>query len=264
MTARMTARLHATVTGPDGAPVVVLGSSLGTTREMWAPQLASLAERFRVIAFDHRGHGQSQVPAGPYRIDDLGQDVLRLLDRLSVGRFCYAGLSLGGMVGMWLAAAVPERVERLALLCTSACLGPDNAYRERAAVVRRAGMAEVADAVIARWFTPEFGTASPDVVARYRAMLLATPAAGYAGCCEAIADMDLRSRLGDVRAPTLVVCGDRDTATPPAAGRDIAARIAGARLLIVPHAAHLANVEQPGIVNAQLAGHLAGEFLEGD
>lgn len=260
----MTAQLQATVSGPDGGPVVVLGGSLGTTRQMWAPQLASLVGRYRVIAFDHRGHGRSEVPPGPYRIDDLGHDVLRLLDQLSVGRFSYAGLSLGGMVGMWLAAAAPERVERLALLCVSACLGPDNAYRERAAVVRRAGMAEVADAVIARWFTPEFVASSPDLVARYREMLLATPVEGYAGCCEAIADMDLRPRLGDIRAPTLVVCGDRDTATPPAAGRDIAARIAGARLLVLPGAAHLANVEQPDIVSAHLAGHLAGERLEGE
>lgn len=255
----MSAELDFTVTGAPDAPVLVLGASLGTTRQMWAPQLDVLSAHFRVVAFDHRGHGGSAVPAGPYSIGELGGDVLALLDRLEVIRFSYAGLSLGGMVGMWLAAEVPDRLERLALLCTSARLETADGYRDRAGLVRREGIATVADAVLGRWFTPRFHALSPDTVARYRAMLVSTPAEGYAGCCEAIAGMDLRGRLAEIAAPTLVVAAERDEALPVADAELIAARVPGARLAVVADAAHLANVEQPAAVTGLLAAHLGEE-----
>jgi 3-oxoadipate enol-lactonase len=253
------ASLDCALSGPDDGPPLVLGSSLGTTRAMWEPQIATLAKRRRVVAFDHRGHGGSEVPPGPYTIAGLGRDVLALLDRLEIDRFAYAGLSLGGMVGMWLAATVPDRVERLALLCTSACLGPAEGWYERARLVRSGGLPRVADAVVARWFTPSFTATQPDVVARYRAMLLALPPEGYASCCEAIATMDLRDMLSAVTSPTLVIAGGCDEATPVSHVEDIVARIESARLSVVPGAAHIANVEQPAVVTALLIKHLEGD-----
>jgi len=254
----LTVELHAQVDGPTDAPVLVLGSSLGTTGAMWEPQLAALTESFRVVRYDHRGHGGSPVPPGPYRIDELAADVLVLADRLGVDRFGYAGLSLGGMVGMELAARAPERVDRLALLCTSALLGPPEGWTNRADAVRQHGLDSVADAVVSRWFRPDFAAANPDLLARYRGMLVDTPAEGYAGCCLAIRDMDLRDRLGAVRAPTLVLAGADDPATPPEHAREIVDHIGGARLAIVERAAHLANVEQPAEVARLLVDHLTG------
>ncbi|MEV1328031.1 3-oxoadipate enol-lactonase [Micromonospora costi] len=252
----MTSRLHATVDGPAHAPVLVLGSSLGTTGAMWQPQVAALAERFRVVRYDHLGHGRSAVPSGTYTIARLGREVLALLDDLGVRRASYAGLSLGGMVGMWLATHAPERVDRLALLCTSAALGPAGQWRQRAATVRAGGVESVADAVVARWFTAGFAATHPEVVAAHRAALTATHAEGYAGCCEAIAAMDLRADLARVTAPTLVVAGLDDPATPPDHARAIVARIPRARLAVLTPAAHLANVEQPEPVGRMLLEHL--------
>ncbi|MFC8845978.1 MULTISPECIES: 3-oxoadipate enol-lactonase [unclassified Micromonospora] len=255
----MTPRLHATVDGPPDAPALVLGSSLGTVGAMWAPQLPALTAHFRVIRYDHPGHGRSAVPPGPYTIELLGRELLRLLDGLDARRVHYAGLSLGGMVGMWLAAHAPERVGRLALLCTSAALGPAQMWRDRAAAVRAGGMPAIADAVVTRWFTPGFAAARPETVAACRAMLTSTPVDGYAACCAVIATMDLRNDLTGVRAPTLVVAGADDQATPVPHARLIAERIAGARLAIVEDAAHLANVQQPERVSRLLLEHLAEE-----
>lgn len=246
------------LSGPAGAPVVVLGGSLGTARDMWHSHAAALAARFRVIAFDHRGHGASPVPAGPYRIDDLGGDVLELLDHLGLDRVHYAGASLGGMVGMWLAAHAPERVDRLALVCTSAHLPPAELWRDRAAAVRRDGMGGMIDAVLDRWFTAGFRAAHPELVAPLVAQLAATPPEGYAGCCEAIAAMDLRPVLPRIVAPTLVVAGAEDPATPPEHARAIVAAVPGARLEILSPAAHLAVVERAGAVLDLLGEHLDG------
>jgi 3-oxoadipate enol-lactonase len=256
----MTARLHARVDGPAGAPVLVLGSSLGTSHAMWSPQAGPLAERFRVVRYDHAGHGDSAPPRQPYEIGTLAADVLELLDELGIRRASYAGLSLGGMVGMWLAAYAPERVDRLALLCTSALLGPAEGWRQRAAAVRAGGLESVADAIVARWFTPALAASRPQVVAEYRAMLVATPAPGYAACCEAVGAMDLRDELALVRAPTLVIAGADDPATPVEHARAIVERIPGARLRVVYGAAHLANVEQPGTITRLLLEH----FEQGD
>ncbi|MDG4797875.1 3-oxoadipate enol-lactonase [Micromonospora sp. WMMD1082] len=255
----MTAGLHAIVDGPTEAPVLLLGSSLGTTGAMWQPQVAALAARYRVVRYDHLGHGGSAVPAGPYTIDLLGRTVLRLLDDLGATRVHYAGLSLGGMVGMWLAAHAPERIDRLALLCTSASFGAGDDWRDRAATVRAGRLDTIADAIVARWFTPAFAAARPETVAIYRDMLVTTPVAGYAACCEAIAAMDLRPDLTAVRAPTLVVGAADDPATPPEEAAAIAERIPAARLVLLRDAAHLANVEQPEAVTRLLTAHFDPE-----
>lgn len=253
----MSVALHHVVSGPpDGAPLL-LGGSLGTTHAMWDRQVAVLSRTHRVIALDHRGHGASPAPPGPYTIDDLGGDVLALLDRLDLARASWCGLSLGGMVGMWLAAHAPERVDRLVLLCTSAFLPPAEAWRERAATVLAAGSVEpIADAVVGRWLTPGFAAAHPAERAALRAMLAASPPAGYAACCEALAGLDLRADVGRITARTVVVVGAQDPSTPPDHGERIAAAIPGARLRRLDPAAHLASVERPEAVNRIILDHL--------
>lgn len=248
--------VHTVVQGREDAPVVLLLGSLGSTLEMWDPQVPALAEHFRVVRYDTRGHGRSPVPPGPYALDDLVDDALGVLDRLAVERACVVGLSLGGMTAMRLAARAPHRVARLALLCTSALLGPASAWTERATLVRAEGTGAVAETVVARWLTDGRRAAEPAFVARLQEMVAGTPAEGYASCCEAIARMDLRGDLARITAPTLALAGAKDPSTPPQHLRDIAAAVPGARLLVLPSAAHLANLEQAEAVNAALLLHL--------
>lgn len=249
-------QVHAEITGRDDGPVVVLSNSLGSTHRMWEPQLAALQQRFRVVRYDTRGHGSSPVPNGPYGIDDLADDLVALLDRLGVERAHLVGLSLGGMTAMRVAGRNPERVDKLALLCTGAQLPPASNWTDRAATVRAHGCVAVAAAVVERWFTPEFLAAHPDIRANHEAMVVATPVEGYAGCCEAIAALDLRDDLTSITAPTLAIAGSDDPATPPAKLEEIAGGVRDGRLLVVPHAAHLANAEQPGIITSALIEHL--------
>lgn len=252
-------KLHADDLGPRAAPAVLLLGSLGSTYEMWDAQVPALSAGFRVVRCDSRGHGRSPVPPGPYVLDDLVEDTLALLDRLAVEQVHVVGLSLGGMIGLRLAARAPGRVRTLTVLCTSALLGPADAWAERAQLVRTAGTRAVADTVVGRWLTPAAHTADPARTDRLRAMIASTPAEGYASCCEAIGTMDLRADLGRVTAPTLVVAGADDPATPPEHLERIAAGIAGSQLLVLPQAAHLANVEQPAAVNAALLLHLRAD-----
>jgi 3-oxoadipate enol-lactonase len=241
--------------GPAGAPVVVLSNSLGADRAMWDPQVPALAERYRVVTYDARGHGGSPVPAGPYSMDDLVDDLLALLDRVGAERAHVVGLSLGGMTAMRLAARAPERVGRLVLLCTSAYI-PGPTYAERATQARSAGTGALAPAVVSRWVTPGFAAGHPDVVARLEAMVANTPDEGYAGCCEALAAMDLRPDLARITAPTLVVSGAQDPALPAEHQQAIADGIRGAELVTFDPGAHLVNVEQPLQVTGALLGHL--------
>ncbi len=211
---------------------------------MWQPLVAPLARSHHLIAFDHRGHGRSPVPEGPYEIADLGADVLALLDQLNLERVAYAGASLGAMVGLWLAAYAPERIERLICICGAAHLPPAEAWAERAARVRAAAsVTVVADAVLARWFTPAYAAAHPDVVEWVGAMLRNSPPAGYAACCGAIERMDLRGDLGRIVAPTLVVGAAEDLAIAPEHSAAIAAAVPGARLVVLARGAHLAAIE---------------------
>ncbi len=249
-------RLHYRFDGDRAAPVVVLSNSLGTTLDMWEPQAAALAERHCVLRYDTRGHGQSEVPPGPYTIDVLGRDVIALLDHLGIARAAFCGLSLGGMTGMWLGVHAPQRIARLVLANTSACMGAPAAMDERIAAVTAGGVAAIAPAVLGRWFTPEFAAREPARVAAVKAMLESSPAAGYVACCHAIRDMDQRGDLPRIGAPTLVVAGTHDTSTPPSAGRFLAERIPGARYAELP-AAHLSNVEAAAAFNAALTAFLA-------
>ncbi len=254
--------LHHRIEGQEDAPVLVLSNSLGTTLKVWREQAPALRERFRLVRYDHRGHGGSPVPPGPYSLDGLGRDVLALLDNLGAERFSFCGLSIGGMVGMWLASEAPERVERLMLCCTPANFDPD-AYRSRARTVRERGVAEVADAILERWFTPAFRESHPDVLEWAGRMLREIPPEGYAGCCEAISGADLAERLGGIRAPTLIIAGAEDPAAPPDRSESIRDSIPDARLEILSPAAHLANVERPEAMTRAILDHLQAAAREG-
>jgi 3-oxoadipate enol-lactonase len=249
-----TVEVDHSVQGPEDAPVVVLSNSLGATRAMWDPQVPALAERFRVITYDTRGHGASDAPTGPYALDDLVDDVVALLDRVGAERAHVAGLSLGGMTALRLAAREPHRVHRLAVLCSSAKTEPQG-FRDRAAAARAAGTASFAPAVVSRWLTPAYAAAHPDLVARLEAMVAGADDEGYAACAEVVGAVDLRADLGRITAPTLVVSGAEDPALPPEHQRLIAEGIAGAELLTVSPGAHLANLEQPLQVSGALLGH---------
>jgi 3-oxoadipate enol-lactonase len=243
----------------DGAPAarpVVLSHALGLAMAMWEPQVATLASRFRVLRYDHRGHGASPVPPGPYRIEDLGRDLLALLDREQQERVSFAGLSLGGMVGMWLAANAPDRLDRLVLCCTAARMPHPEDYAARAKRVRAEGLPPLADAVLARWFTSSFMASQPQKVAPIRGIFLNTNPQGYAATCEALAAMDLRAQLHRITAPTLVIAAAEDQATPLQQAQEITAAIRGARLVSIPGAAHLASLEKPDDVTTAMAAHL--------
>lgn len=242
--------------GPEDAPVLVLSNSLGTALKMWEDQAEALRERFRLLRYDTRGHGGSPTPPGPYAIEDLGRDVISLLDRIGVERASFCGLSIGGMTGMWLASEAPEKVERLVLCCTSALLGPKSVWDERIQTAREQGMAALVDGVIERWFTPAFRAENPEIVQNMSRTLRETNPEGYAGCCAAIRDMDLRDRLRSIKSPTLVISGADDPATPPDHGRFIAEAVPDARFEVVPRASHIANVEQPEKVTRLILNHL--------
>jgi 3-oxoadipate enol-lactonase len=243
------------VSGRTDGPVVVLSNSLGSTWAMWDANVAEWEQHFRVVRYDTRGHGRSPVPAGPYDVDDLADDVIALLDHLGADRVHFAGLSLGGMTGMRLAARNPERIDRLVLLCTGARLEPSQLWTDRAATVRSHGPQAVAEAVVRRWFTAE---RHHELHKAGEEMVGSTSAEGYAACCDMIAAMDLRSDLPAIKAPTLAIAGADDRATPPHHLEHIATTVPDGRLLVVPRAAHLANVERPDVINPAVAAHLLG------
>lgn len=249
--------VHYVADGPNDGRPILLSGSLGSDLRMWEPQLAALTGAgFRVIRYDHRGHGDSPVPPGPYTLADLGGDVLALLDRLGIATADFVGLSLGGMVGMWLAQYAPERLRTLTLCCTSAELGPPDGWSERARIVRAEGVRAISHSAVQRWFTPAWVAAHPERTRDHEKMIAATPSEGYAACCAAIETMDIAAGLPDITTPTLVVSGAEDPATPPPHGRRIATQIPGASFEIVSPGAHLASAEQPSVINDLILRHL--------
>lgn len=254
-------RLAYRLDGPRRGPVLVLSSSLGTDAGLWAAQVGPLSAHFLVLRYDHPGHGASVLDPADGRAPSLsamGTDVLALLDALSIERVCFAGLSLGGMVGTWLGAHAPDRIDRLVLACTGPWLGPAEQWHERAAVVRRDGPGSLAEQLFARWFTPAFAAAQPGTLQQVAAMLSSCQPEGYARCCEAIAAADLRPDLHLVEAPTLVVSGADDPVTPPGTGLALWEGIAGASMVVLAEAAHLANLAQPARFTAAVLDHLTG------
>lgn len=243
------------VDGPATAPALVLSNSLGANMAMWEAQIAPLAQHFRVIRYDQRGHGKSDAPERETSLQRLASDVLELLDELNIERAHFCGVSLGGMTGQWLGAYAPARFDRMIFSCTSPYMGPPAAWQERIDAVLSHGTGAVADAVAARWVTPAYADAYPDHFAALRAMIAATPSAGYAACCAAIRDMDLRPSAPLIKRPVLVVCGEADPATPPEVGKGLAAAIPGAAVFELP-GAHLANIESAFAFNALAIGFL--------
>ena len=242
--------------GPADASVLVLGSSLGTTGAMWDDQVPAFSERYRVLRYDTRGHGSSPAPPGPYTMDELGADLLALLDRLEIERFSYCGLSLGGMIGMWTASEAPERVDRLVLCCTVPYFPPPELWNERIETVRADGIGPMVEPALDRWLPPDVRDARPEAEAHLRELISSIPAEGYAGCCEAIRDMDLRGRLSAITAPTLVLAGSDDPSTPKDKVRPIADATGDASFVVIDGAAHIANVAQPDAFNRAVLGHL--------
>jgi 3-oxoadipate enol-lactonase len=250
-------RLHYRVDGEDGAPPLLLSNSLGTSLEMWEPQIPALATRFRVVRYDSRGHGGSQVTPGPYSIEQLGRDALGLLDKLAIGRAHFCGLSMGGTVGMWLGINAPERVDRLVLANTGAKIGTAELWNARIDAVRKGGCAAIAPAVLARFFTPQAMAQPTPLVTQVRTTLEATSAEGYIACCAAVRDMDQRHLLGRIHAPTLVITGSDDVSTPPVDGRFIAEHIQGARYVELP-TTHLSNIQAAPAFTQALVHFLTG------
>jgi 3-oxoadipate enol-lactonase len=242
--------LHHRLDG-SGDRVLVLSGSIGTTIDLWEPQLPALTPHWRVLRYDHPGHGESPV-TGARTMAELSAEVLQLLDGLGLERVSVCGLSLGGAVAMSMALDAPERIDRLALLSTSTRFRTSQYWEERAATVRREGLHAIADGLLDVWFTP--GRRN---LRTYRDMLTSTSREGYAQCCEALRDWDATGTLGAIRAPTLVVAGAEDSSTPPSDLERIAGEIPGARLEIVDRARHLVNVEQPEAVTGFLVDHLA-------
>lgn len=254
---RASVALHHTDDGPRDAPVILLSGSLGSTLDMWRPQLGPLTERYRVIRIDHRGHGGSPVPPGPYRVADLAGDALALLDRLGLDQVSWCGLSLGAMVGMHIASEAPQRLTSLTLCCTSAHFPDSSAWADRISAVAAGGTASIAESVVARWFTPDFAAAHPTVVTEAVAMVAGTSDEGYLACCQALEVWDHRDRLPAIGAPTLMIAGSADPSTPvePHA-RTIVDAVPGARLEVLD-GAHLATVERADEATALIAAHAA-------
>lgn len=250
-------RLHVRLDGPEDAPPLVLANSLGTDLTMWDPQVAALARTRRLLRFDTRGHGKSAVPPGPYAVPRLAADVLGLADHFGFARFDFCGLSLGGMIGLYLARTAGDRIGRVALCNTAALIGPASVWDTRIKTVDESGMAAIAAGVIDRWFTRAFQEKDPAAVARVRDVMLATDPAGYTAACAAVRDMDQRDGLGQVACPTLVIVGDHDLATTPAQGEELAAGIRGAQLVHLD-AAHISNIEHAEEFTAAVTAFFGG------
>ncbi|WP_249671957.1 3-oxoadipate enol-lactonase [Pseudomonas abieticivorans] len=231
--------------GPADAPVLVLSNSLGTDLHMWDTQIAAFTKHFRVLRYDTRGHGKSLVTEGPYSIEQLGRDVLALLDALHIDRAYFCGLSMGGLIGQWLGINASDRIQKLIVCNTAAKIGTPEIWNPRIEMVlrdRQAAMVSLRDASIARWFTPEYAAEHPDVAKRITDMLAATSPEGYAANCGAVRDADFREQLGQIKAPTLVISGTQDAVTPPEGGHFIRDHVKGAEYAEF-HAAHLSNVQ---------------------
>jgi 3-oxoadipate enol-lactonase len=249
------ARIHYALEGQSGSPVLVFSNSLGANYSMWDPQAHEFRKRFGVLRYDIRGHGQSPPTPGPYSIELLGRDVVAMLDALDLDRVHFCGLSMGGMIGMWLALNAPERLSKLVLSNTAANIGTPEGWNARIDAVQKNGMKSVASAILERWFTPAFGQKAPETMASILKMLEETNPDGYVACCAAVRDFDCREKLSAIRTPTLVIAGAHDLATPPADGRFLAQQIPGARYAELD-AAHLSNVQAQDPFNRVLGAFL--------
>jgi 3-oxoadipate enol-lactonase len=251
-------KMNYELSGRRDAGVVALSHSLGSSLVMWNPQMEMLKARFRVLRYDTRGHGGSDAPKGPYTLELLGEDVVGLLDGLGIDQVHFVGLSMGGMIGQYLALAHPNRLHSVVLCDTSAVVPEQGqpAIQERIDTARGKGMKALVDPTIERWFTPSFIRLAPSGLQDIRKQFLATPVEGYVGCSEAIRRLNYLDRLSGVRLPALIIVGEEDPGTPVSAAEAIHQRIKDSRLVILPSARHLSNVEQPEAFNNALLDFL--------
>ncbi len=246
--------IHYELHGREGAPWLVLSHSLACSVRMWDEQIAALQDKYRILAFDTRGHGGSEAPAGPYTLELLADDLKALLDRLHIARPHFCGLSLGGMIGQTSALKYPGVFQTLTLADTTSRI-PAEAWplwQERIATAETKGMGPLAQPTLERWFTESFRKSNPAGVERIRKLILDTPVSGYVGCCHAIPKIDLTARLKEIRCPILVIVGKDDPGTPVAMAKEIHDHAPGSKLVIIPDAAHLSNIEQPAAFNRAL------------
>src|SRR6266850_2631674 len=236
-------RINYELAGPTNAPVLVLSNSLGSNFGMWDAQMPAFAKTHRVLRYDTRGHGESEVTPGPYTFEQLARDVLALADSLNIDKFHFCGLSMGGVTGIWIALHAPERVQNLVLCSTGAKIGSADAWNNRIEAVRRNGTKSIAAATMERWFTTSFREREPQTVERIQKTLANTNNKGYIACCEALRDADFRDQVASISVPTLVISATHDPAAPPSDGKFLAKQIAGARYIELD-AAHLSNIEQ--------------------
>jgi 3-oxoadipate enol-lactonase len=248
-------RIHYELAGPDGVPTLVLSNSLGSNLSMWDPQIPALTQHFRVLRYDTRGHGQSSIPRGPYTVDQLGRDVLALLDQLRLDRVHFCGLSMGGSTGMWLGTNAPQRLNKLVLCNTSAKIGTPEIWNPRMDAVRNGGLRAISNGVMSRWLSDSFRAKFPDVAAKTQQMLESTDPQGYLANCAAIRDFDARASVSSIVAPTLVISGTSDVSTPAVDGRYLAEQIRGARYVELD-AAHLSNIEQSARFTSEMVSFL--------
>ena len=241
--------------GEPGGPVLLLSHSLGASGLMWEPQIGRLGKRFRLLIPDHRGHGESSVPEQIYSIEDFGRDLLAMLDQLGLQRVHFCGLSLGGMIGMWMGQHAAERLDRLVLCNTAAKIIDPRLLRGRLRLIRDNGLEAIAESVIDRWFSREFQSARPDEIDAARRMFLATSSTGYVNASHAVCDLDLRDGLASIACPTLVIAGKNDLATPVTWNEAIAAAIRGSELKVLD-AAHLSNIEAAEAFNQSVESFL--------
>jgi 3-oxoadipate enol-lactonase len=248
--------LHYQLDGPPDGPVLLFLNSLGTDLRMWQPQVEALASQLRIVRFDMRGHGQSDAPSGLYNLERLALDALALLDALDIRQANLCGLSLGGMLALWLAIHCPERVGRAVFANTAARIGSVETWSTRIEAVRAGGLPAIHDAVLARFLSAGFREREPEIAARVGSMILATPSEGYIGCCAALRDADLRNLISTIEARSLVIGGELDEATPPSQAEDLHAGIVPSELMVIPGVAHLSNLEAPELFSRRVLEHV--------
>jgi 3-oxoadipate enol-lactonase len=251
--------VHYTLDGPANAPVVTLSHSLATDGSMWAPQLAALRARYRVLNYDTRGHGGTEAPTAAYTLDQLAADAGALLGALGITKTHWCGLSMGGMIGQTLALQRPELFASLSLCDTSSRIPAEARplWADRITIAHDQGMEPLVEPTLGRWLTAPFRERRRDIVETVARMIRSTPPQGYAGCCHAISALDLTDRISAISIPTLIVVGEEDQGTPVAASKVMHERIKGSELVVIPSAAHLSNLEQPEAFTAALTGFLA-------
>ncbi|HEV8094252.1 MAG TPA: 3-oxoadipate enol-lactonase [Burkholderiales bacterium] len=240
--------------GKEGLPWLVLSHSLACSVRMWDEQIAAFRDRYRILAYDTRGHGSSDAPGGPYTLELLADDLKALLDRLGIARAHYCGLSMGGMIGQTFALKYPGMFASLTLADTTSRIPAEAApvWQDRIRIAESQGMQPLVEPTLARWFTEPYRKAAPEAMQRIGKLIGSTPVAGYAGCCQAIPKINLTSRLKEIRTPILIIVGEDDPGTPVAMSKEIHENAPGSKLVVLPRAAHLSNIEQSAAFNRAL------------